>query len=546
MIIDNPELVRLLRSKLRPAKMALLAAIGLFVYGGLLVLFYLVDTDFGRTPMKNAADMFHNYFFWVTGIQWVGVGMLGLMLAAQNVALERERSTLDFQRLVGMGPWRLAAGKLFGGPAEAFFVAAVGTLFAGISIMGGGVSFSVFVQTQVCLFVFCMLTSAFGLLCSSVTEKTANALGLAVLIPVIYGIVASAVVGRDGLTILSTSNSLRVLTVLYQSSSPGFHLPVETEFSFFGLQVPMLVGYVLVNMLLAWVCFVTTARRLASEEFSYISLRHSVIAFVLVEMILIGGVVSEVPGKTVIGFGHPGLAAFHAGNFCLLIALAFGLSPNAELFRGRLYRANRDEHWKVVLERGNKLQDASPMAALLLFSLAYAVIACVVAIFEGRTELANYLVIAMNCGVGLTLASGLVYLHIYMEKSSFRAAMGLLILALIFPPLIIAVVSSWQHTVLVSPIVYIAMLGELIDSPNKAISYSNLTVPTVLWSCPMICGVLGVLSFILAAMRIRFLLDLHEQQRKAEAEADRKADAKLSPSTAAARLLASTPANREA
>ncbi len=543
MIIDNPEFIRLARSKLRIGRLALMFVIGALVCCGLLVLFYIEATSFGQHPMLNPARMFHGYFYWIAGLQLTVISLLGTMLSAQNIALERERSTLDFQRLVGMGPWRLAVGKLFGGATEALFMAGVGSLFALIAVVGGGVSISIYMQVQLCMFVCFLHVSAFGLVCSSVTDKTSNAMGLAVLMAMGYGIATVFIVAQGGMSILAAANPVSVLTTLYQQSPSGFQFKtVPIDFDYFGVHVPMLVGFCMVNLLQTWACFVITARRLASDEFSYISLRHAVITFVLIELILIGGVISEPAGNIVTGFGHPGLVAFHGVNACVLMALAFLLSPNAELFRARLYRAVRDEHWKVVFERSSRLDDASPLAAIILFSLAYALIAVVVAVVQGRNETANFAVIPMVAGMGIATASLLVYLHVYLEKNSFKAAIGLLIAAFAIPPFIVAVLKNWEHALLVSPPAYIGQLGKLIEKPDYLQSYDGPSGNAAIWSCPMICTALGVMFFVLVAMRIRFLLDLHERQRKLEAEADRKADAKIDPSTAAARLLATAPA----
>src|SRR5262249_36492049 len=140
MLIDNPEFLRQARSRLRLSRVVLLTVIAAVVSGGLLTLLYLSATSLGSTPLINPAAMFHSYFYWITGMQLTLAGLLSFMLASQNIALERERSTLDFQRLVAIGPWRLATGKLFGAAIESNLLIVLGTFFAGIAMVGGGVS----------------------------------------------------------------------------------------------------------------------------------------------------------------------------------------------------------------------------------------------------------------------------------------------------------------------------------------------------------------------------------------------------------------------
>jgi hypothetical protein len=283
--------------------------------------------------------------------------------------------------------------------------------------------------------------------------------------------------------------------------------------------MPILAGFCAVNLLLAWTCFVVTARRLACDEFSYISVRHATISFVLIQIVLLSGVIG--------GLGATRFVVFHAVNAILLVALAFGLSPNAELFRGRLYRAQKDDHWRVTLELNNRLQDASPIAAILLFCAAYAVVGFAVAYVAHAPESADFAVILMNCGLAVATASTLVYLHAYLEKGSFKVAVGVLIAALAVPPLMIGISVSAEHTVMVSPVAYIARMADFSGA-------QGLLLSDTIWCCPLIFAALAITSFILVAMRLRYLLDMQALQLAAQ----RKADAAAAPGTSAARLIA--------
>src|SRR6516165_9613490 len=116
MIFDNPEFIRLKRAKLRPRTMVLLGAGSFLIFAGILIAMYMGETQWGQVPITRMNVLLERYFFIIAWLQLVVVSLYGLTLAAQSVSLERERSTMDFQRLIGMGPWRLAAGKLFGAP----------------------------------------------------------------------------------------------------------------------------------------------------------------------------------------------------------------------------------------------------------------------------------------------------------------------------------------------------------------------------------------------------------------------------------------------
>src|SRR5437763_12591138 len=127
----NPEFLRLLRSKLRMRALIALGTAGVLIYG--CVLTFTIVIEKGRQFMPTSFSVtkaLHGYFYVVVGIQLALLSIYSVALAAQNITLEKERGTFDFQRLVAIGPWRLTLGKLFGAPAEAFVMALCGVPFA--------------------------------------------------------------------------------------------------------------------------------------------------------------------------------------------------------------------------------------------------------------------------------------------------------------------------------------------------------------------------------------------------------------------------------
>jgi hypothetical protein len=526
MIFDNPEFVRLRRSKLRPQKMLVLSGIGVFICGGILVLMYMSESDFGRHPVSDQPGMFRDYFFWCTGIELAVIGLFGGILSAQNVVLERERSTLDFQRMVGMGPWRLAVGKLFGAPLEAFWVASVCMLFSGFGVMGGGVSMGVFLQAQAALMVYAIMVSALGLLASSLVEKTSSAAGLAILFTGI-GSMFSMSGGRGGLNIVSASSPIYYLVALYHIKDRGF-LYTKMEFEFFGVSVPLLAGYCFINLYIAGMAFVACARRIAYDEFSFMTLRHAVVTFIFTELLLLSAFAG--------GLGTPmeGLMAFHFVNLALLISFSFGLTPSGELVRSRLHRAKPNEHWRVIFELRNRLQDSPSLACVLLMTVLYFMLGVGVTLYTGNAPVQAYAAIVMVAGVSIAVAAGLLYIHVYVERSSFRLAIVSLLAAFILPPLAMWGAASMYHAVLVSPMAYLGNLERL----DRLALRSGPESAGAVWTCPLACVATGALGFMLVAMRVRYLLDLNESERKRDEVAQQKAELALPAATAAARLMA--------
>src|SRR5262249_20798809 len=139
LLLDNPEFQRQVRSKLRPRSLMLLGVTAVLVFGTTVAATYFIDRERSAqigSPFTHAGVM-HSIFFAITGVQLAIVALYGVGLSSQNIALEKERGTFEFQRLVAMGPWHLTVGKLFGAPAEAFFTALFGIPFALFSGIGG-------------------------------------------------------------------------------------------------------------------------------------------------------------------------------------------------------------------------------------------------------------------------------------------------------------------------------------------------------------------------------------------------------------------------
>jgi len=184
LLFDNPEFLRLARSKLRPRSMLLLGAAGVLVLGTILMIMYWnLQSGFGRS---TPSAMLRDFFYTVAGLQLGVISLYGLFLASQNITQERERHTFEFQRLVAMGPRKLAIGKLFGAPCEAWWLVLIGTLFAFFPVLAGAVDVVECLRAQLVVYVYGILISSLGLMCSSAFEKTSRVTGLAVLMVIFF------------------------------------------------------------------------------------------------------------------------------------------------------------------------------------------------------------------------------------------------------------------------------------------------------------------------------------------------------------------------
>lgn len=111
MITRNPELLRYVRSELRPARVAviMLSALG----GALLMALFIFQNSH---PQELGPD----YWRSVHGAIFLAASMIlllwSLLNVSQSVVSERTHRTFDFWRTTRLSPLTLALGKLFGAP----------------------------------------------------------------------------------------------------------------------------------------------------------------------------------------------------------------------------------------------------------------------------------------------------------------------------------------------------------------------------------------------------------------------------------------------
>jgi hypothetical protein len=108
-LLRNPEFVRNAWLELSPQRLLAMPAI--------LGLIFLV-TDLADSPNLPMPRVALGLFAAIT-VLW------GAKLAGEAIAEEFSQGTWDTQRLSGLSPWQMAAGKLFGGPIFAWFGGAI-------------------------------------------------------------------------------------------------------------------------------------------------------------------------------------------------------------------------------------------------------------------------------------------------------------------------------------------------------------------------------------------------------------------------------------
>jgi hypothetical protein len=286
----------------------------------------------------------------------------------------------------------------------------------------------------------------------------------------------------------------------------------------------------MVNVPLIFLFFSVAARRIANEEFSFLSFKMAVTVFIVLEFILCGILFN--------GMGAKELRVFHGANAVMLLAFAFGLAPSGELVRSRLHRSRSNEHWKIFFELNNRLHDSPGVAPSLLFCAGYVVLSAI-----ATTRIPSFLpedigvIIVVSC-MAAAMAAVLLYIQVYSEGSGYKLAFVLLLAGLIVPPVFMAIGQWWDRTLYVSPFLYVILLHDFSSLTSHRPVMQGPGPMGEVWSCPGICAALAILGCMLAAMRIRYLLDLNEAAKAHEREAQRKAEAALPAGMIVARLQA--------
>ncbi len=483
MLWDNPEFIRLTRSKLRPRSMILYG-------GGAVALMSFILLMFHYNEHRN---YMHTYFFTVVGFQFAGLALMALSLAGQNIAHEREKNTLDFQRMVGMGPWRLAVGKLFGCACEAWWLLLASFPFAILPVLSQDVTSLTLIRSEMVVIVFGLFLISIGLAASTKIDKVSSATGLVILLAMFFFSVGS-MVAQGGLRVLNPVMVLKELATAEQLKTDMPFMP-EIFAGFYGTATLFFLA--------------ATARRLTDPEFSFLKPGHAVIGFALTQIGL--AMALQTLGTA------DSLAWFNGVNGAALIAIAFALTPSAELLRGRTMRAALDQHWRMLFERSNRLQDAPPVMNTAWFAAVYVLMALGLAIYWKSFSIWAALLPLTFFALAIAAAALAVWLSLYTEKGALTAAAVLIIVGLAAPPIVIAIASNVRPDIRPESCVFVNPIGYLIGFVD---AYSSIHPPpdaATVWTFPVISLVLMALLLGLAAMRIRSLIDFEEIKRRKKA-----------------------------
>ena len=256
MVTRNPELLRYVRSELRPARVAIIMLSTLA--GSLMMALFIFQNSH---PQELGTD----YWRSVHGAIFLASSMIlvlwGLLNVSQSVVSERTHRTFDFWRTTRLSSLTLALGKLFGAPLGAWLLYATVLpvlLFTG---MMAHFRLSAIVGSYLVMALFAVALNAIAL-CGSARAQDARRATLFMLLAVVglLPVLNVSIGSRDGAMGVSAWSALNP-----GAAMGAWMVGHVMRVSLFGLAVPSLLVTVLLSLaIIAW-CLVALVRCIKFE-----------------------------------------------------------------------------------------------------------------------------------------------------------------------------------------------------------------------------------------------------------------------------------------
>jgi hypothetical protein len=257
--IKNAELLRYVRSELRPARVAVIMGGTL---GGALLLALFISANTATSKLYTQA-----YWQDVYGAIFVASSMIlllwSLLNASQAVVSERTQRTFDFWRTTRLAPMTLAVGKLFGAPIGAWLQFA--TVLPVAVVLGALGGFSLITIIGSFLVVgLCNVTLSALALCLSMRAQDSRR-ATTVMLMMAVGLIPSLSSMRLAYG-AGDSIALNAWTALNATAAlAGWHEGTVVKVLLFGRAVPsLLVTIAVCAIVIAW-CFTALARSIKLE-----------------------------------------------------------------------------------------------------------------------------------------------------------------------------------------------------------------------------------------------------------------------------------------
>jgi len=273
-MLANAEVLRNVRSQLRPAKMAIAAIIV-----GLLTLVAAAGLNHLSIPAAGPSGwgfgLLH-LLFWLQALILAGGGGIACVNAIYR---EKDHNTFDFQRVTRLSPLELTLGKLFGAPAFTYFICLCmlpAVLFAAAR---GRQNFTIVLAAYVVLLVGAISFHVFALLISLLTVRGSHTAAV-IFVLVVLGVISSVPAGIGYFFRLGSLSPFYSAQVAIQRnwSPPAFVSTIWEESNlpsasvadvFFGHPVRHLIVMLVIDLVLGAWCLLALARNIKRDPTQY-------------------------------------------------------------------------------------------------------------------------------------------------------------------------------------------------------------------------------------------------------------------------------------
>ncbi len=200
----NPEFVRYLRAELRGPRATTV---------GLVVLVICALTGLACWGAVEAVNtqFFRNFHLWVTGMQYLVLGLWCAGSCGSAITRERELKTYDFLRTTRLTAGEVLVGKVLGVPIMGYFAVACSLPVSIVTGILGGYSIGVILAVILLMVFFALFVALVGLWLSMLLEKTgAAAAALLILFPLSVGfsLAYSAFPGMGAISVFAPLSTL--------------------------------------------------------------------------------------------------------------------------------------------------------------------------------------------------------------------------------------------------------------------------------------------------------------------------------------------------
>ena len=344
---NNPIVVSAFRVKYRrgsPAVfaslyLAVLIAIGMLLHlGSKQVAAGLVAPSFQPHPLT---DWIRIYFVVVLGIQSVLSIVIALSATSTSINQEVVNRTLDFQRIVSLGPREILVGKLLGEPALAYLLA-----IATVPISVWCAIFADIPLPQVALMYASLLTTtvlagSLGLLHSLKPPSQQSAVGgMGCLVIIFLFFVLPTLI----------INSVAMLSNPWVAAGLGLFTPAvgmigifrETPWAYglplFGVEIPYLWVTPVSQLAIAALFVQAMTRRLVDPDAPALSKPMAYLVLIAVDVVA-GGIAFD--GSGVGLFARTPIGAVCLVHLIASVLLTFGMTPGRTALQSWLWRFRR-------------------------------------------------------------------------------------------------------------------------------------------------------------------------------------------------------------